>query len=42
MVRHTQTIRPQIIDELLEFLDHFMGLALHVLKEEELKILELE
>ena len=27
MVKHTQTIRPQIVDELFEC-DHFVGLAL--------------
>ena len=28
MVKHTQTIRRQIADELYEMFDHFVGLAL--------------
>ena len=28
MVKHTQTIRRQIADELFEVVDHFVGLAL--------------
>ena len=32
MVQHTQTIRRQFADELFEFFDHFMMLALKGLK----------
>ena len=32
MVRHTQTIRPQIIDELLEFLWSFYGIGTSCVK----------
>ena len=30
MVKHTQIIRRQIVDELFEYVDHFVGLALKV------------
>ena len=35
MVRPNQTARRQIADELLSVLDHFVGLALKGLKEDE-------
>ena len=36
MVKHTQTIRRQIVDELFECVDHFVGLALKGLRTFEL------